>query len=251
MDSDPAKVSMYSCVADDNEPTMTTEEMSIIAAENQDWKLDGVWIRQGHDFGAPGYDNYSIYVFHQNGTDDDQWFVTLKDGKDGVDGDTLKLYHIPLLQQGRAQMPIQLGFLVDQESVLEMHAKYYSKIDQIKVLESKLDAESEHNKEWQTSYDQLVMVAAVAGVVGLVLLVMVIMLGITGCRLRRRKRAMTAKLERMKVDEQVFLGDHVIGEQLGKGGGLKQGMNAIYGMRASTDSKRSTIDRGANLMDFI
>ena len=174
--------------------------------------------------------------FHQNGTDDNLWFLVVKGG---VDGDTLDLYHIPLLVEGRVALPIQLRFLVDQGSVLKMHAKYYSKIDRIKVLESELAEfekkwntafESAHNntgvhEEWQTSYDQLVMIAAIGGVVGLVLLVMVIMLGITGCRLRKRKRAMTAKLEQMKVDEQVFLGDHVIGEQLGKGSGLKQGIN--------------------------
>lgn len=74
---------------------------------------------------------------------------------------------------------------------------------------------TENNKEWQTSYDQLVMIAVIGWVAGLAMLVMVIVFGITGCRLKRRSRAMTSKLNflnNIKVDSQVAPKDVVASE---------------------------------------
>ena len=120
--SGPLKVDFIGSV-DNGHTHFTSDELSVLTLGQSNWKLGGVWEHNEHEL----RDRYSIYMFHQSGTDETQWFVVEQAG------DNLDFYLIPLVHKGSVEkvLPVELWFYYGQESVLKMHAKYHSRIDEL------------------------------------------------------------------------------------------------------------------------
>lgn len=101
--------------------------------------------------------------------------------------------HRTEMDQLRDQIESEKQMAAEQLVIMRNQSEIQLNAQRVRIDELEWE-NTERNKEWQTSYDQLVMIAVIGCVVGVVLLVMVIVFVMKGCRLRRRQLAFVSKI---------------------------------------------------------
>ena len=94
----------------------------------------------------------------------------------------------------------------DQLVMMRNHSETLVNAQRVRITEL-MSNNTECHKEWQTNYDQLMVVGSFGCFGGLVLVAIVIVLGIIGCRLRREKARMAAEMRTSRMEKTSFGGE--------------------------------------------